>query len=142
MAPSLLVLHGSYRSDRVGIRLARFLVDAFAARGAQSPFRRGGPAGLAARHGRRLNWPAQLNSCRPWASGRREWPAPREGGHAEITARMRSRSLRLAALVFRRTVRTCVRTVSSDTRRARAASSAVTPPARETATAASARVSP
>ena len=36
MAPSLLVLHGSYRSDRVGIRLARFLVDAFAARGAQA----------------------------------------------------------------------------------------------------------
>jgi NAD(P)H-dependent FMN reductase len=36
MAPSLLVLYGSYRSDRAGIRLARFLVSAFAARGAQA----------------------------------------------------------------------------------------------------------
>jgi hypothetical protein len=35
MAPSLLVLYGSYRSDRAGIRLARFLVSGFAARGAQ-----------------------------------------------------------------------------------------------------------
>jgi len=30
MALSLLVLYGSYRSDRVGIRLARYLVDRFA----------------------------------------------------------------------------------------------------------------
>jgi NAD(P)H-dependent FMN reductase len=36
MAPSLLVLYGSYRSDRAGIRLARFLVDAFLARGARA----------------------------------------------------------------------------------------------------------
>jgi NAD(P)H-dependent FMN reductase len=36
MAPSLLVLYGSYRSDRVGIRLARFLVEGFAARGARA----------------------------------------------------------------------------------------------------------
>jgi NAD(P)H-dependent FMN reductase len=36
MAPSLLVLYGSYRSDRAGIRLARFLVSGFAARGAQA----------------------------------------------------------------------------------------------------------
>jgi NAD(P)H-dependent FMN reductase len=36
MAPSLLVLYGSYRSDRVGIRLARFLVAGFAARGARA----------------------------------------------------------------------------------------------------------
>ena len=34
MAPSFLVLYGSYRSDRAGIRLARFLVSGFAARGA------------------------------------------------------------------------------------------------------------
>ncbi|MBL6457381.1 NAD(P)H-dependent oxidoreductase [Belnapia sp. T6] len=33
-APNFLVLYGSYRSDRTGIRLARFLVDGFAARGA------------------------------------------------------------------------------------------------------------
>jgi NAD(P)H-dependent FMN reductase len=36
MASSLLVLYGSYRSDRAGIRLARFLVDAFAARGVKA----------------------------------------------------------------------------------------------------------
>ncbi len=36
MAPTFLVLYGSYRSDRTGIRLARFLVNAFAARGAQA----------------------------------------------------------------------------------------------------------
>jgi NAD(P)H-dependent FMN reductase len=36
MAPSLLVLYGSYRSDRAGIRLARFLVDAFLTRGARA----------------------------------------------------------------------------------------------------------
>jgi NAD(P)H-dependent FMN reductase len=36
MAPSLLVLYGSYRSDRAGIRLARFLVSGFAARGARA----------------------------------------------------------------------------------------------------------
>jgi len=36
MAESLLVLYGSYRSDRAGIRLARFLVSGFAARGAQA----------------------------------------------------------------------------------------------------------
>jgi NAD(P)H-dependent FMN reductase len=36
MAPSLLVLYGSYRSDRAGIRLARFLVAGFAARGARA----------------------------------------------------------------------------------------------------------
>ena len=36
MAASLLVLYGSYRSDRAGIRLARFLVSGFAARGAQA----------------------------------------------------------------------------------------------------------
>src|SRR5687768_15601338 len=36
MAPSLLMLYGSYRSDRVGIRLARFLVEGFAARGARA----------------------------------------------------------------------------------------------------------
>ncbi|MGG5890148.1 NADPH-dependent FMN reductase [Falsiroseomonas sp. HC035] len=36
MAPKLLVLYGSYRSDRTGIRLARFLVTAFAARGAEA----------------------------------------------------------------------------------------------------------
>jgi NAD(P)H-dependent FMN reductase len=35
MALSLLVLYGSYRSDRAGIRLARFLVSGFAARGAR-----------------------------------------------------------------------------------------------------------
>ena len=35
MAPSLLVLYGSYRSDRAGIRLARFLASGFAARGAR-----------------------------------------------------------------------------------------------------------
>ena len=35
MTPSLLVLYGSYRSDRAGIRLARFLVTGFAARGAR-----------------------------------------------------------------------------------------------------------
>src|SRR5215213_8070053 len=34
MAPSLLVFYGSYRADRAGIRLARFLVSGFAARGA------------------------------------------------------------------------------------------------------------
>jgi NAD(P)H-dependent FMN reductase len=34
MALSFLVLYGSYRSDRTGIRLARFLVSGFAARGA------------------------------------------------------------------------------------------------------------
>ncbi len=33
MTLSLLVLYGSYRSDRVGIRLARYLVDRFAKRG-------------------------------------------------------------------------------------------------------------
>ena len=33
MALSLLILYGSYRSDRVGIRLARYLVDRFAERG-------------------------------------------------------------------------------------------------------------
>lgn len=33
MKPSLLVLYGSYRADRAGIRLARFLVAAFNARG-------------------------------------------------------------------------------------------------------------
>lgn len=38
MAPSLLVLYGSYRADRAGIRLARFLVHAFAARGAAPEF--------------------------------------------------------------------------------------------------------
>lgn len=36
MALSLLVFYGSYRSDRTGIRLARNLVGAFAARGAQA----------------------------------------------------------------------------------------------------------
>jgi NAD(P)H-dependent FMN reductase len=36
MAPSLLVFYGSYRSDRAGIRLARFLVSGFAARGAEA----------------------------------------------------------------------------------------------------------
>lgn len=36
MATSLLVLYGSYRSDRAGIRLARFLLDGFAARGARA----------------------------------------------------------------------------------------------------------
>lgn len=36
MAPSLLVLYGSYRSDRAGIRLARYLVAGFAARGARA----------------------------------------------------------------------------------------------------------
>ncbi|MBD0272259.1 MAG: NAD(P)H-dependent oxidoreductase [Acetobacteraceae bacterium] len=36
MAPSLLVFYGSYRSDRAGIRLARFLVSGFAARGARA----------------------------------------------------------------------------------------------------------
>ncbi len=35
MAQSILVLYGSYRSDRTGIRLARYLVASFAARGAQ-----------------------------------------------------------------------------------------------------------
>jgi NAD(P)H-dependent FMN reductase len=34
MAFSFLVLYGSYRSDRAGIRLARYLVDGFTARGA------------------------------------------------------------------------------------------------------------
>src|SRR3712207_1946063 len=33
MTLSLLVLYGSYRSDRVGIRLAHYLVDRFAKRG-------------------------------------------------------------------------------------------------------------
>ncbi|MDN3564900.1 NAD(P)H-dependent oxidoreductase [Paeniroseomonas aquatica] len=36
MAASILVLYGSYRADRAGIRLARYLVAAFAARGAQA----------------------------------------------------------------------------------------------------------
>ena len=36
MAPSLLIFYGSYRSDRAGIRLARFLVSGFAARGARA----------------------------------------------------------------------------------------------------------
>jgi len=36
MARSFLVLYGSYRLDRAGIRLARFLVSGFAARGAQA----------------------------------------------------------------------------------------------------------
>ena len=36
MAQSILVLYGSYRSDRTGIRLARYLVAGFAARGAQA----------------------------------------------------------------------------------------------------------
>jgi len=34
MASSILVLYGSYRSDRAGIRLARYLMDGFKARGA------------------------------------------------------------------------------------------------------------
>ena len=34
MAPSLLVFYGSYRADRAGIRLARYLVSGFVARGA------------------------------------------------------------------------------------------------------------
>src|SRR5690348_388560 len=34
MAHSILILYGSYRSDRAGIRLARYLVDAFTTRGA------------------------------------------------------------------------------------------------------------
>ncbi|CAN5277267.1 NAD(P)H-dependent oxidoreductase [soil metagenome] len=34
MPDSILVLYGSYRSDRAGIRLARFLVERFKARGA------------------------------------------------------------------------------------------------------------
>ncbi|HYZ63413.1 MAG TPA: NAD(P)H-dependent oxidoreductase [Acetobacteraceae bacterium] len=33
---SLLVLYGSYRADRAGIRLARYLVEAFRGRGAQT----------------------------------------------------------------------------------------------------------
>src|SRR6187399_1190774 len=33
MGNRILVLYGSYRSDRMGIRLARFIVDGFAARG-------------------------------------------------------------------------------------------------------------
>ncbi|WP_206929317.1 NADPH-dependent FMN reductase [Roseococcus thiosulfatophilus] len=36
MALKLLVLYGSYRSDRAGIRLARFLVEAFTAQGAEA----------------------------------------------------------------------------------------------------------
>jgi NAD(P)H-dependent FMN reductase len=36
MGFSFLVLYGSYRSDRAGIRLARYLVDGFAARGASA----------------------------------------------------------------------------------------------------------
>jgi NAD(P)H-dependent FMN reductase len=36
MASTLLVFYGSYRSDRTGIRLARFLVAGFAARGAKA----------------------------------------------------------------------------------------------------------
>jgi NAD(P)H-dependent FMN reductase len=36
MTLSLLVLYGSYRTDRAGIRLARFLVSDFVARGAQA----------------------------------------------------------------------------------------------------------
>ena len=35
MADTILILYGSYRSDRQGIRLADYLVGAFAARGAQ-----------------------------------------------------------------------------------------------------------
>ena len=36
MADTILVLYGSYRADRVGIRLANFLVDGLRARGAAS----------------------------------------------------------------------------------------------------------
>src|ERR1700761_6140459 len=36
MADRILVFYGSYRSDRVGIRLARFVVSALAARGADA----------------------------------------------------------------------------------------------------------
>ncbi len=36
MGDRILILYGSYRSDRRGIRLARYLVDAFAARGAHA----------------------------------------------------------------------------------------------------------
>jgi NAD(P)H-dependent FMN reductase len=36
MARSLLVLYGSYRSDRTGIRLARYVTAGFAARGAEA----------------------------------------------------------------------------------------------------------
>jgi NAD(P)H-dependent FMN reductase len=36
MADRILVFYGSYRSDRQGIRLANYLVDAFAARGAEA----------------------------------------------------------------------------------------------------------
>ena len=36
MMPSILVLYGSYRRDRAGIRLARYLVAQFASRGAQA----------------------------------------------------------------------------------------------------------
>lgn len=61
---------------------------------------------------------------------------------ADTSARMRSKSRRLAAFVLRRTVRTCVRTVPRETRRVRATSSAVTPPTSDAATDASARVSP
>ncbi|WP_439532149.1 NADPH-dependent FMN reductase [Polymorphobacter sp.] len=35
MADRILILYGSYRADRMGIRLAEFLVDAFRARGAE-----------------------------------------------------------------------------------------------------------
>ena len=33
MGNRILVLYGSYRSDRMGIRLAQFIIDGFAARG-------------------------------------------------------------------------------------------------------------
>jgi NAD(P)H-dependent FMN reductase len=36
MADRILVFYGSYRSDRQGIRLANYLVDAFSARGAEA----------------------------------------------------------------------------------------------------------
>lgn len=36
MADRILVFYGSYRSDRQGIRLAKYLIDAFAARGAEA----------------------------------------------------------------------------------------------------------
>ena len=35
MSDNILIPYGSYRSDRQGIRLAHYLVDAFAARGAR-----------------------------------------------------------------------------------------------------------
>jgi NAD(P)H-dependent FMN reductase len=35
VSDTILIFYGSYRSDRQGIRLARYLVDAFAARGAR-----------------------------------------------------------------------------------------------------------